>query len=89
MSDVANDLAGLLAKEHELLSAERTRRESAEETASQLAVMVVRQRTELEVEREGRRHAEAQAHELSALILGDEPDEPRFVPAGRRLQRAS
>lgn len=93
MSEVANELAELLAREHELLSAERAKRESAEETASQLAVLLVRERTELERERQARERAEAQAHELSTLVLGDEPHEARFVPSPPvrqpRLQRIS
>ena len=93
MSDVANELAELLAMEHELLGAERAKRETAEETASQLAVLLVRERAEHERERLARERAEAQAHELSTLVLGDEPRQPQFVPSPRapqpRLQRVS
>jgi hypothetical protein len=93
MSDIANELAELLAMEHELLGAERVKRESAEETASQLAVLLVQEHAELEREREAREQAEAQAHELSTLVVGDEPHQARFVPSPRapqpRLQRVS
>jgi hypothetical protein len=87
---VANELAELLAKEHERTVEERAKREAAEETASQLAVMLVRERTELERERATRKQAEAQAQELSTLILGDEPAQPtRFTPMRQRLQAVS
>jgi hypothetical protein len=93
MSDIANELAELLAREHELLGAERLKRESAEETASQLAVLLVQEHGQLEREREARERAEAQAYELSTLVLGDEPHEARFVPSpsprAPRLQRVS
>ena len=87
---VANELARLLAQEHERTIQERQKREVAEETASELAVLLVRERGERERERAAREQAEAQAQELSTLILGDEPRQPaRFVPARARLQRVS
>jgi hypothetical protein len=87
---VANELAGLLAKEHVRAAHEQAKREAAEETASQLAVLLVRERTELERERSARKQAETQAQELSTLILGDEPAQPtRFMPMRQRLQAVS
>jgi hypothetical protein len=87
---VANELAELLAREHERVIEEQAKREAAEETASELAVLLVRERSELERERDARQRAEVQAQELSTLILGDEPPQPaRFVPARRRLQQVS
>jgi hypothetical protein len=84
---IANELAGLLAREHERAVQEQAKREAAEETASELAVLLVRERTELERERQARMRAEAQAQELSTLIVGDEPAQPtRFIPARQRLQ---
>lgn len=84
---VANELAGLLAEEHERVVQERAKRVAAEETASELAVLIVRERAELERERSARKQAETQAQELSTLILGDEPAQPtRFIPARTRLQ---
>jgi hypothetical protein len=87
---VANELAELLAREHERVISETAKREAAEETASELAVLLVHERSERERERQARMQAEAQAQELSTLILGDEPAQPaRFVPARRRLQSVS
>ncbi len=88
MNDVANDLARLLAEEHDRLAEEREKRRLAEETASELAILLVREQQELERERKARHEAEAQAQELSTLILGDEPPSPapRFVPQRTRLQ---
>src|SRR4051812_42450401 len=87
MNDVANELARLLAKEHEQLAEEQARRLLAEETASELAILLVREQHELERERKARHEAEAQAQELSTLILGDAPREPtRFVPARTPLK---
>jgi hypothetical protein len=87
---VANELARLLAEEHQHVTSERAKRRAAEQTASQLAVQLVHERAELERERTAREQAEAQAQELSTLVLGDAPREPtRFVPARRGLQRVS
>lgn len=87
---VANELARLLAEEHQRVTSERAKRRAAEQTASQLAVQLVQERAELERERAAREQAEAQAQELSTLVLGDGPREPtRFVPARRGLQRVS
>jgi NAD dependent epimerase/dehydratase family enzyme len=84
MNDLANELARLLAKEHQTLVRERAGRIAAEEAAAQLVVLVER-------EREARRQAEAQAHELSTLILGDEPARPapRFIPQRTPLRSVS
>jgi hypothetical protein len=88
--NTANELAELLAQEHERALQERAKREAAEETASELAILLVRERKDLEREREARAQAEAQAQELSTLILGDEPRQPtRFVPQRTRLQSVS
>ena len=90
MNDVANELARLLAEEHERLATERAKRQIAEETASELAILLVREQHELELERTARQEAEAQAQELSTLIVGDSPREPtRFVPARTRLKSVS
>ena len=96
---VANELAGLLAKEHQRAEEEQARREAAETTASELAVLLALDRAALEREREARERAEAQASELSALITGDADEERAaacFLPAPRsadrrfqRLQRVS
>jgi hypothetical protein len=90
MNEVANELARLLAEEHERLATERAKRQTAEETASELAVLLVRGQHELELERTARQEAEAQAQELSTLILGDAPRDPtRFVPTRTRLKSVS
>src|SRR4051794_13009501 len=95
----ANELAGLLAKEHQRAEEERAKREVAEATASELTVQLALDRAALEREREARERAEAQASELSQLIMGDPEEErvaARFIPAPRgadrrfhRLQRVS
>src|SRR3954453_8979612 len=91
MNDLADDLARLLAEEHERLTEARGGRLLAEETASELAILLVREQHELEREREPRRQAETQAQELSTLILGDEPARPapRFVPQRTPLRSVS
>ena len=96
---IADELAGLLAKEHQRAEEERAKREAAEATASELAVLLALDRAALEREREARERAEARASELSALIMGDAEEEraaTRFIPAPRsadrrfqRLQRVS
>ena len=77
MDDLANDLARLLAREHE-------RANRAEAAAEEMT-------TRLQRERKAREEAEAQAQELSTLILGDpSPREPtRFIPARTRLKSVS
>jgi hypothetical protein len=81
---IANELAALVAQEHQRAEDEREKREDAEATASQLAVLLALDHAALEREREARHHAEAQADELSTLVLGREERSPaRFVPAGR------
>src|SRR3954452_16187151 len=91
MTDLADDLARLLAEEHERLTQERGKRVLAEETASELAILLVREQHDLEREREARRQAEAQAHDLSTLILGDEPAgaTARFIPQRTPLRSVS
>ncbi|MEA2423360.1 MAG: hypothetical protein QOF55_2459 [Thermoleophilaceae bacterium] len=78
--NMANELAGLVAKEHRRANHERARREAAEAAASQLASQLAHGRANLEREREARRLAEAELHELLAPGLRQEP---RFVPATR------
>jgi hypothetical protein len=81
---IANELAALLAQEHQRAEDELAKREAAEATASQLAVLLALDHAALQREREARQHAEAQADELSTLVLGrDEPSPARFVPAAR------
>jgi hypothetical protein len=76
MNDLANDLARLLAREHE-------RANRAEAAAEEMT-------TRLEQERRAREEAEAHARELSTLILGDAPREPtRYIPARTRLRSVS
>jgi hypothetical protein len=76
MDDLANDLARLLAREHE-------RANRAEAAAQEMTTL-------LNQERRAREEAEAQAQELSTLILGDAPREPtRFIPARTRLRSVS
>jgi hypothetical protein len=88
--NTANELAVLLAQEHDRVLQEQAKRQAAEETASQLAILLVNERDQLAREREAREQAEAQAQELSTLILGDEPRQPtRFVPQRTRLQSVS
>jgi hypothetical protein len=91
MNEVANELARLLAEEHERLADAQAKRQIAEETASELAILLVREQHELERERRARKEAEAQAHELSTLVLGDEPARPapRFIPQRTRLKSVS
>jgi hypothetical protein len=85
---IANELAGLLAKEHQRATDEQAKREAAEATATELAVLLALDRAALEREREARERAEAQASELSALVLGEEDrTPPRFVPAARGAAR--
>jgi hypothetical protein len=85
---IANELAGLLAKEHQRAEDEQARREAAEATAADLTVLLAVDRAALEQEREARERAEAQASELSALVLGEEERQPaRFVPAPRGADR--
>jgi flagellar biosynthesis/type III secretory pathway chaperone len=93
---IANELATLLAQEHQLLVQEQEKRAQLEAIASDLAVQLALDRAELAREREARERAEAQASELSTLIIGDVEEErsvARFVPADsrgtRRFQRVS
>jgi hypothetical protein len=80
--DVAGELAGLVAREHERANEERAKREAAEMAASELAELLVRGHADLELEREARERAEARLRELSGLELEDDRT-PRFVPVGR------
>jgi hypothetical protein len=93
---IANELAALLAQEHQRRVHEQGKRAEVETIASDLAVQLALSRAELEREREARERAEAQASELSTLIIGDVEEErtaARFIPAEsrgtRRFQRVS
>jgi hypothetical protein len=87
---IANELAGMVAREHRRTKIEQGRREAAEAIAADLAVLLAHDRADLEHERERRQRAEA---ELRGLLLPedgpadsfDRDDErtPRFVPAAR------
>jgi hypothetical protein len=86
---IANELAGMVAREHRRTKIEQGRREAAESIAADLAVMLSHDRADLEWEREARLRAEAELRDL--LPPGDERT-PRFVPAARaprRLHRVS
>ena len=78
--DVAGELAGLVAREHQRVSDERARREMAEATATELAKLLVRDRAALDRERAARERAEARLRELCGLVDDERPR--RFVPAG-------
>jgi hypothetical protein len=90
---IANELAGMVAREHRRTKIEQARREAAESIAADLAVLLAHDHADLERERASRLRAEA---DLRDLLSPDEQassaDErtPRFVPAPRaprRLQR--
>jgi hypothetical protein len=79
---IANELAALVAQEHQRAENEQAKREAAEALASGLAVLLALDHAALERERDARACAEAQASELSSLVLGgDERPPARFVPA--------
>jgi hypothetical protein len=93
---IANELATLLAQEHQRLAYEQGKRAELETIASDLAAQLALSRAELEREREARERAEAQASELSTLIIGDVEEErmaTRFIPTEsrgtRRFQRVT
>jgi hypothetical protein len=84
---IANELAGMVAREHGRAKIEQGRREAAESIAADLAVLLAHERADLERERDARLRAEA---ELKELLSPDDERAPRFVPApraARRLQR--
>ena len=86
---MANELAGMVAREHRRTKIEQARREAAESIAEDLAALLAHDRADLEREREARLRAEA---ELRELFPPDEGRTPRFVPAPRaprRLYRVS
>lgn len=85
--DVAGELAGLVAREHQLVNDERARRELAEATATELAKLLVRDQAALELERAAREQAEARLRELCGLVDDDRPR--RFVPAGHGVESRS
>jgi hypothetical protein len=85
--DVAGELAGLVAREHQRVGDERARRELAEATATELAKLLVRDQAALEQEREARERAEARLRELCGLV--DEERPRRFVPAGHGSESRS
>jgi hypothetical protein len=78
---MANELAELVAREHQRANTERAKREAAEAAASQLAALLAHDHADLERERAARRLAEAELYEILAPTRRDEP---RFVPAARR-----
>jgi hypothetical protein len=81
---IANELAGMVAREHRLAKVEQARREAAEAIAADLAVLLAHDRADLERERDARRRAEA---ELGNLVTLDDEQTPRFVPAPRAPRR--
>ena len=85
--DVAGELAGLVAREHQRTRDERARRELAEATATELAKLLVRDHAALEQERAGRERAEARLRELCGLVEDERPR--RFVPAGHGSESRS
>ena len=86
---IANELAGMVAREHRRTKIEQGRREAAESIAEDLAVLLAYDRADLEREREARLRAEA---ELRDLFPREDDRTPRFIPAPRaprRLHRVS
>src|SRR3954454_12718346 len=73
---IANELAGMVAREHRRMKIEQGRREAAESIAADLAVLLAHDRADLEYEREGRLRAEARLRELLP------EDAPAFSPHG-------
>jgi hypothetical protein len=86
---IANELAGMVAREHKRAKIEQGRREAAEAIAADLAVLLEHGQADLQREREARVNAEAV---LRDLLPPDDDGTPRFVPAARaprRLHRVS
>ena len=81
---IANELAGMVAREHRRTKIEQARREAAESIAADLAVLLAHDHADLERERAARLHAEA---ELRELLPPDADRTPRFVPAARAPRR--
>jgi hypothetical protein len=81
---VANELAGMVAREHRRAKIEQGRREAAEAIAADLAALLAHEREDLERERAARLLAESEIREL--LAPGEEST-PRFVPAARAPRR--
>jgi hypothetical protein len=97
---IANELAGMVAREHRRMKIEQGRREAAESIAADLAVLLAHDRADLEREREQRERAEERLRELLPpdeerayrVALEEEAWTPRFVPvarAPRHLHRIS
>jgi hypothetical protein len=85
--NIANELAGMIAREHRRTKIEQGRREAAESIAADLAALLAHDHADLERERSARLRAEA---ELRDLVSPEDERTPRFVPAARpprRLQR--
>jgi hypothetical protein len=83
---IANELAILVAHEHQRAEDEQARREAAEETAAELARLLAHEYANVERERVGREQAEAQAREVVGLSA-EEPQGRRFVNAHRPAPR--
>ena len=81
---IANELAGMVAREHRRAKIEQGRREAAEAIAEDLAALLAFDRADLEREREARLRAES---ELKDLLPPDDDRTPRFVPAPRAKRR--
>ena len=81
---IANELAGMVAREHRRAKIEQGRREAAESIAADLAALLAYDRADLEQERAARLQVEA---DLSELLAPGEEREPRFVPAARAPRR--
>jgi hypothetical protein len=81
---IANELAGMVAREHRRAKIEQGRREAAESIAADLAALLAYDRADLEQERAARLQVEA---DLSELLAPGEEREPRFVPASRAPRR--
>jgi IS30 family transposase len=90
---IANELAGMVAREHRRTKIEQGRREAAESIAADLAILLAHDRADLERERDARQRVEAQLHELLSpdevrvQLSRDEERTPRFVPAARAPRR--
>ena len=81
---IANELAGMVAREHRRAKIEQGRREAAESIAEDLAVLLAHERQDLEQERAARQQVES---DLNELLAPGEAREPRFVPASRAPRR--
>jgi hypothetical protein len=86
---IANELAGMVAREHRRAKIEQGRREAAEAIAEDLSVLLSHDRADLERERNARLRAEAL---LKEVLPEDDDRMACFVPApraARRLHRIS